>query len=225
MHPVDIIEDIGIAYGLNRIKPRWPPHATVGGITSQHEFNDLLREIMLGLGFQEVLTFTLSNPDKLFTRMNLSPESIVDLQNPRVQTLTCLRNWLIPSLTEILSANVHVAYPQRVFETGDCITRDGSKVEEVKRLAAITCHAESSFTEARASLDALVSNLGLSARLTGLEHGSFVEGRAAAIWVGEAQVGIMGEIHPQVLENWGIQNPAAALELDAQMLYAAATNH
>jgi len=224
MHPVDIIEDIGIAYGLNRIKPRWPPHPTVGGMTSQQEFNDLLREIMLGLGFQEVLTFTLSNPDKLFTRMNLSPESIVDLQNPRVQTLTCLRDWLIPSLMEILSANVHVAYPQKIFETGDCITRDGSKVDEVTKLAGITCHAEASFTEARASLDALLSNLGVNAQLTNAEHGSFVEGRAAAIRVAGVQVGIMGEIHPQVLENWGIQNPAAAFELNAKMLHAVATN-
>jgi len=224
MHPVDIIEDIGIAYGLNRIKPRWPPHPTVGGMTPQQEFNDLLREIMLGLGFQEVLTFTLSNPDKLFTRMNLSPESIVDLQNPRVQTLTCLRDWLIPSLMEILSANVHVAYPQKIFETGDCITRDGSKVDEVTKLAGITCHAEASFTEARASLDALLSNLGVNAQLTNAEHGSFVEGRAAAIRVAGVQVGIMGEIHPQVLENWGIQNPAAAFELNAKMLHAIATN-
>ena len=225
MHPVDIIEDIGIAYGLNQVKPRWPPHPTVGGIASQHEFNDLIREIMLGLGFQEVLTFTLSNPEKLFTRMSLSPETVVDLQNPRVQTLTCLRNWLIPSLMEILSANVHVAYPQRVFETGDCVTLNGSKVEEVTELAGLTCHAEASLTETRASIDALLSNLGLSARVTELEHGSFVEGRAAAVWVGERQVGIMGEIHPQVLENWGIQNPAAGFELNTQMLHAAATNN
>ena len=75
MHPVDVIEDIGIVYGLNRIKPRWPSHPTIGGMTTQQEFNDLLREIMLGLGFQEVLTFTLSNPEKLFTRMNLLPEN------------------------------------------------------------------------------------------------------------------------------------------------------
>jgi phenylalanyl-tRNA synthetase beta chain len=225
MHPVDIIEDIGIAYGLNQVKPRWPPHPTVGGITSQQEFDDLLREIMVGLGFQEVLTFTLSNPDKLFTRMSLSPETVVGLQNPRVQTLTCLRNWLIPSLMEIISANIHVTYPQKVFETGDCVTRNGSKVEEVTKLAGVTCHAEASFTEARASLDALLSNLGLRARVTELEHGSFVEGRAAAVWIGENQVGIVGEIHPQVLEHWGIQNPAAAFEVNAQMLHVAATNH
>jgi phenylalanyl-tRNA synthetase beta chain len=87
------------------------------------------------------------------------------------------------------------------------------------------CHAEASFTEARASVDALLSNLGLSARVTELEHGSFVEGRAATVWVGEKQLGIMGEIHPQVLENWGIQNAASAFELNGQMLNASATNH
>jgi phenylalanyl-tRNA synthetase beta chain len=225
MHPVDIIEDIGIVYGLNRIKPRWPPHPTIGGMTRQQEFNDLLREIMLGLGFQEVLTFTLSNPEKLFRRMNLLPENIVDLQNPRVQTLTCLRDWLIPSLMEILAANVHVAYPQKIFETGDCVIRDGSGVQEITKVAGVTCHAEASFTEARASLDALLTNLGLRPQVTDLEHGSFVDGRAAAIRVGEAQVGIMGEIHPQVLENWGIQNPAAAFELNTRTLHIAATNH
>jgi phenylalanyl-tRNA synthetase beta chain len=225
MHPVDIIEDIGIAYGLNNIRPRWPPHPTVGGISSQHEFDDLLTEIALGLGFQEVLTFTLSNPEKLFTRMNLSPQSIVDLQNPRVQTLTCLRTWLIPSLMEILSGNIHVTYPQKIFEAGECVTRDGSRVEESTKLAGVTCHAEASFTEVRASVDALLSNLGLSARVAELEHGSFVPGRAGTVWVQEKQVGIMGEIHPEVLENWGIQNPAAAFELNSQILNAAATNH
>jgi len=225
MHPVDIIEDIGIAYGLNRIKPRWPSHATVGGITEQHKFNDLLREVMVGLGFQETLTFTLSNPDKLFTRMNVPPVELVELQNPRVQTLTCLRNWLLPSLMEILSANVHVAYPQRVFEAGTCVLRKGSEVEEVVKLAGVTCHAEASFTEARASVDALLLNLGLQHRVVELDHGSFLEGRAASVLVGEAHAGILGELHPQVLENWGIQNPAAAFELNVQALCPAASNH
>lgn len=224
MHPVDIIEDIGIAYGLNQIKPRWPPHATVGGITKQHEFNDLLREVMVGLGFQEVLTFTLSNPDKLFTRMNLPAQDLVELLNPRVQTLTCLRSWLIPSLTEILSANVHVTYPQRVFEVGDCVVRNGSGIEETVKLAGVSCHAEASFTEAKASVDALLLNLGLRSQTTELDHGSFLEGRAASILVGEEEAGIIGELHPQVLENWGIQNPAAAFELNAQTLLSAAAN-
>jgi len=225
MHPVDIIEDMGIAYGLNRIKPRWPPHGTVGGITRQHEFNDLTRELMLGLGFQEVLTFSLSNPEKLFTRMNLATDRVVEVQNPRVQTLTCLRNWLIPSLMEVLSANVHVSYPQRVFEVGDCIMRNISGIQEVVKLAGVACHADASFTEARSSVDALLMNLGLQCQIAELEHGSFLEGRAASILIGNEQAGILGELHPQVLENWGIQNPAAAFELNSQILSTALSNH
>lgn len=225
MHPVDIIEDIGIAYGLNRIEPRWPPHGTVGGITQQHEFNDLLRELAVGLGFQEVLTFVLSNPEKLFTRMNLPTQTIVELQNPRVQTLTCLRNWLIPSLMNILSSNVHVEYPQRVFELGDCIVRNGSEVKEIVKLAGITCHAEASFTEAKASVEALAANLGLQCQIGEVGHSSFLEGRAASVSSGGKEIGIVGELHPQVLENWGIQNPAAAFELDAQELRLLAANH
>ena len=224
MHPVDIIEDIGIAYGLNRVKPRWPPHATVGGITSEHEFNDLLREIMVGLGFQEVLTFTLSNPDKLSRRMNTAPQPVVELQNPRVQTLTCLRNWLIPSLMEILSANVHVTYPQRVFEVGDCVIRNGPEIQEIVKLAATACHAEASFTEGKASVDALLMNLGLQFRIVELDHASFLEGRAASILIGDDPAGIVGELHPQVLENWGVQNPAVAFELNAPTLLSATAN-
>jgi len=225
MHPVDIIEDIGIAYGLNQFKPRWPSQGTVGGLTTQHEFNDLLRELMVGLGYQEVLTFTLSNPDTLFTRMSLPPESIVEVKNPRVQTLTCLRNWLIPSLMEILSSNVHVSYPQRIFEAGDCVVRNGSKIDEVVKLAGVTCHAEASFTEARATVNALLRNLGVEYRITEDEHASFLEGRAASILIGEERAGTLGELHPQVLENWGIQNPAAAFELNALTLHAAAASH
>jgi len=225
MHPVDIVEDIGIAYGLNKIEPRWPPQMTVGGITERHEFSDLLRELLIGLGYQEVLTFTLSNPEKLFTRMNLPPDLLIELKNPRVQTLTCLRNWLIPSLVEVLSLNVHVSYPQRVFEAGECIMRNASKVDEVLKLAAVTCHAEASFTEARAAVDSLLRNLGLQCEVVERDHGSFLEGRVGSIMIREVQAGILGEIHPQVLENWGIQNPAAAFELDAGVLLGAASNH
>jgi phenylalanyl-tRNA synthetase beta chain len=218
MHAVDIVEDIGIAYGLNRMRPRWPGHATIGGVSRQQQFTDLLREIMIGLGYQEVLTFTLSNPDKLFAKMNVPPEIMVELENPRVQTLTCLRNWLVPSLMEILSANVHVTYPQRVFEVGDCAIRNGSDIREIVKLAALSCHAGASFTEARAAVDALLMNLGVDCRIAELNHGSFIEGRIAAVLIEENVVGMVGEVAPQVLENWGIQNPCVAFELNASML-------
>jgi phenylalanyl-tRNA synthetase beta chain len=224
MHSVDIIEDIGIAYGLNRVKPQWPPHSTTGGITAQHEFRDLVREIVIGLGFQEVLTFALSNPDKLYTRMNIAPRNPVEVKNPRVQTLTCLRDWLIPSLMEILSANVHVTYPQRIFEVGDCVIRRDSQVDEPVRLASLSCHATASFAEARSSVDALLSVIGLECTIMEADHASFLQGRVATILIGNEPVGIVGEMHPQVLENWGIQNPAVGFELEVEPLRIASSN-
>ncbi|MBS7635257.1 phenylalanine--tRNA ligase subunit beta, partial [Candidatus Bathyarchaeota archaeon] len=71
MHPIDIVEDIAIAYDLNKMQPRWPQISTVGGLNRESSLRNLVREIMVGLGYQEVLTFTLSNPETLFEKMNL----------------------------------------------------------------------------------------------------------------------------------------------------------
>ncbi|MCK5563110.1 phenylalanine--tRNA ligase subunit beta, partial [Candidatus Bathyarchaeota archaeon] len=91
MHPVDIAEDIAIAYGYNKIKPRWQRLPTTGSTSSQTQFCNLAREIMVGLGFQETLTFTMTSPETLQTKMNKKREKVVEIANPRMVTLTCLR--------------------------------------------------------------------------------------------------------------------------------------
>jgi len=67
-------------------------------------------------------------------------------------------------------------------------------------------------------------NLGLQYRIVELDHASFLEGRAASILIGDEQAGMVGELHPQVLENWGVQNPAVAFELNARTLLSATAN-
>ena len=120
LHPVDIIEDLAIAYGFDRMQPKWPSDATIGGLSPREEYSDSVRELMIGLGFQEVLTFIMTNHERLFTKMNQEPTQIVEISNPKVTTLTSLRPWLLPSLMEFLASNTHVEYPQRLYEVGDC---------------------------------------------------------------------------------------------------------
>ncbi|MEM2673877.1 MAG: phenylalanine--tRNA ligase subunit beta, partial [Candidatus Bathyarchaeia archaeon] len=124
MHPIDIVEDIAIAYDLNRMEPIWPKMSTVGGLSRETYLRNLVREIMVGLGYQEVLTFTLTNPNTLFEKMNIPPEKIIEIANPKISSMTCLRNWLLPSLMEFLSHNTHVEYPQKIFEVGYCVIPD-----------------------------------------------------------------------------------------------------
>jgi phenylalanyl-tRNA synthetase beta chain len=224
MHAVDLIEDVAIAYGYDRIEPLWRRLPTTGGLRLEQRLIDIAREIMVGLGFQEVFTYTLTNPENLFTKMNLKKQPIVEIANPKVQTLTCMRNWLLPSLLEFLSSNLSIEYPQKIFELGKVTVPDEkgeTKTRDEDWLAAVVSHANASFTEIKSDLDALFTNLGLEWTIKETKHPSFIEGRAGTITVQGAKIGIMGEIDPTVLVSWKLENPVAAFEIDMAKLVRA----
>jgi phenylalanyl-tRNA synthetase beta chain len=221
LHPVDIMEDIAIAYGLNRVQPRWPSDLTLGGLSPLEEFSDTVRELVIGLGFQEVLTFMMTNQEKLFTKMNQAPSPVVEVSNPKVTTLNCLRSWLLPSLMDFLANNTHVEYPQKLFEVGDCtVWGSNHKPKDVRKLACVTAHAKANFTEIKSHMEPFFINLGFEFTLKSVSNPSFLEGRVGAILIGEQEVGVVGEVHPQVLGNWKLEDPVAAMELDLGRLSA-----
>lgn len=217
MHQVDLVEDVAIAYGYNNIKPFWRKLPTTGGSRPEQVFLGIARELMVGLGYQEVLTYNMTNPQNLFTKMNAKKQKIVEFANPKVQTLTCLRNWLLPSLMEFLSCNLHIEYPQRIFELGPVTVLDEkaeTRTRDEDTLAVAVSHASASFTEMKSTLDALFMNLGLQWQIKETKHPSFVEGRVGTAIIDKTEVGTLGEIHPKVLENWTLENPVAAFELN-----------
>jgi phenylalanyl-tRNA synthetase beta chain len=217
MHQVDLVEDVAIAYGYNNIKPFWRKLPTTGGSRPEQVFLGIARELMVGLGYQEVLTYNMTNPQNLFAKMNARKQKIVEFANPKVQTLTCLRNWLLPSLMEFLSCNLHIEYPQRIFELGPVTVLDEkaeTRTRDEDTLAIAVSHASASFTEMKSTLDALFMNLGLQWQIKETKHPSFVEGRVGTAIIDKTEVGTLGEIHPKVLENWTLENPVAAFELN-----------
>ena len=217
MHPIDMVEDVAIAYGYDNIKPFWRKLPTTGGARPEQAFLDTVRELMIGLGFQEILTYNMTNPQSLFTKMNLKKQKTVELANPKVQTLTCLRSWLLPSLMEFFSCNLHIEYPQKIFELGPVTVLDEkaeTRTRDDETLAAAVSHGNASFTEVKSILDALLMNLGLRWQIRGVKHPSFIEGRAGTVTVDKTEVGMIGEVHPQVLQNWTLENPVAAFELN-----------
>jgi len=222
MHPVDIAEDIAIAYGYNKIKPRWQRLPTTGSTSSQTQFCNLAREIMVGLGFQEILTFTMTSPETLQTKMNKKREKVVEIANPKMVTLTCLRNWVLPSLLEFLSHNTHVEYPQRIFEAGYAVVFDEkaeTKTRNMAKLACVSTHPNANFTKIKSCLDALFLNIGLRQwKIRETTHSSFISGRTATIHFKDREIGIIGEIHPQVLNNFELKSPASAFEINLEEL-------
>ncbi len=217
MHSRDVIEDIAIAYDVNRIDPRPPELSTIGTMDPVEEFCDTVREVMVGLGFQEVLTFSLVNKENLFDKMNLKEKELCEIANPVSTSWNSIRNWLLPSILDLLRANLHVEYPQKVFEVGDVVLIDdkeetGTRTE--KKLACAVSGGKVSYEDIASVLDALLRSIGVEYRMKGKRHKSFINGRAAKIVSNGRDIGIVGEIHPLVLNNWGIEKPVAAFEID-----------
>ena len=221
MHSVDTVEDIAIAMDINKSKPEWPTIWTIGVLAKETNEDENVAEIMIGLGFQEVLTYALTSPLVVSNNTQSGEGKLVGLLNPRMSTHTVLRSWLLPSLLEILSHNTHVDYTQRIFEIGPCISRGENQmqpIQETRKLAAVSIHASAGFTEIRSSLDALSENIGRTFQIRGAEHPSFLSGRCGAIISAGREVGIIGEINPRVIKSWGLNLPAAAFELDLSSL-------
>ncbi|NWF86734.1 phenylalanine--tRNA ligase subunit beta [Candidatus Bathyarchaeota archaeon] len=221
MHPIDLVEDIAIAYGYNAIRPLWRKLPTTGGMKLEQGLLNIARELMVGFGFQEVLTYTLTNPENLFTKMNCKRERTVKVANPKVQTLTCLRNWLLPNLMEFLSNNLHMEYPQKLFELGIVTLLDEkeeTKTRDENRLAAVISHANANFSEIKSTIDAFFMNMGLEWQIQETVHSSFIDGRVGILLVNGINVGIIGEINPKVLNAWKLENPTAAFELNMEKI-------
>jgi phenylalanyl-tRNA synthetase beta chain len=221
MHPVDLVEDLAIAYGYNNIEPIWRELPTTGGVRPEQRLIDIAREFMVGLGFQEILTYTLTSPESLFGKMNCEKTRMVEITNPKVQTMTGLRNWLLPSLMEFLGNNQSVEFPQKIFELGKVTLLDEtmeSKTRDEEWLAVATSHAIASFSEIKSALDAFFMNLGVNWQIKEDTHPSFIEGRVGAAIVNGVNVGVLGEVNPQVLESWNLENPVAVFEVNMQKI-------
>ncbi len=226
MHQVDLIEDVAIAYGYNNIEPVWRDLPTTGCVKPVQRLLDKARELMVGSGFQEVLTCTLTNFGSLFVKMSvgdkpedaaLSRGRVVEVANPKVATMTCLRNWLLPNLMEFLSSNKSVEFPQRIFELGKVTVLDRSQETRTRDedwLAAVVSHPAANFSEIKSVLDAFLMNFGIEWQIEAVVHTSFVNGRVGAVVVDGKNVGFVGEVDPQVLVAWGLENPTSAFELN-----------
>ena len=221
MHQIDIVEDIAIAMDLNSLKPEWPQVWTPGGLDPTTDRFEALAEVMVGLGYQEVLTYTLTDRARLEERMRTKPGPLVELKNPKMTTYTILRNWLLPSILEFLGNNTHVDYPQKVFEVGSCelpAKATDSPVTTLTKLTAATVHAIAGFTEIRAALDALLGSTGIDYSVETARHPSFLDGRFGLVASQGKNCGFLGEVHPEVIRSWGLSLPTAAFELDLSLM-------
>ena len=213
LHEVDILEDIAIAYGYENFVEEIPNIATVAEEAPISIFKRKIAEILIGLNLLECSSFHLSNKNSLNKKMNLKND-LVEVESPVNLDYNILRNSLLPNLLEILQRNKRYEYPQNIFEIGTVFTKD---VKELQSLSILK--SEGNFTEIKQILDVLFRSINLNYEIEEFDYPSFIEGRAGKILINKKEVGIIGEIHPDVLNNFEIEMPSSALEINIDEVF------
>jgi phenylalanyl-tRNA synthetase beta chain len=216
-HMVDLFEDVAIGYGYGNIEPRLVRSMTVGAPRPEEVLSDRVRQVLIGLGYSEIMSLPLTTEEHQFERLRIdAPAKYPQVTNPKLKAYNVVRGHLLGGLFEALRENRRRPMPQRLFEIDNVAVLDDSAetgAAEYRKVALAEIGRESGFAAARSVADALLRELGWQAEYKAIEHPTFVPGRAAEVFVAGKSVGILGEVHPEVLSNFGLTYPVALAEL------------
>jgi len=221
LHIVDIIEDIGIAYGYDKIEEKPLVSYTIGSTSKLVDFIDRIREILVGSGFNEIMSPILNNKHNLTSKMNIKDFNPIEIENPMSDNYSVIRGSILPILFEFLSKNKHVEYPQRIFEEGVVAVNKNKEVVEYERVGAVIAEEKVDYTKIKQILDYLFRMLDIEYDMEEVEHDSFISGRVARVSVKGKKVAFIGEINPKVLENFEVGVPVVGFELNISELFDA----
>jgi phenylalanyl-tRNA synthetase beta chain len=217
LHPVDIMEDIAIGYGFDKIQPAMPQTMTTGKLSPVTGMRNKVRDLMVGIGYLEVVNYIMTSPEVLGDKMGREGP-MVTTSNPKSRNYSVLRNSLLPVLLDFASQNQHSDYPQKIFEVGDVVIPNESRetcVDQISSVSGLT-------TDVRVNLTNLMTEIGFLLRNLGLDNefefgpmicSDFIQGRSANIMVKGKIRGAFGEISPEILTNFSIGSPVVAFEL------------
>ncbi|MBX4212500.1 phenylalanine--tRNA ligase subunit beta [Candidatus Pacearchaeota archaeon] len=211
LHQVDIIEDIAIAYGYEKLVPQVPNVSTFGEESKKAMKNSILAGTLIGLNLLETTSFHLIKQDEV---KNMKAESI-ELEDSKTDYKYLRPNLLIPAL-RIFAENKDHEYPQRIFEIGTVFSSDKKHLTETgiqEKENMIVAISPGNFTEIKQIHDYLSRVLGIEYEIEEESVPNLLEGRSAIIKKDRKNVGYLGEVHPETLQEWKIKMPIAVLEI------------
>jgi len=229
IHACDIVEDVAIAYGFNNIPIVVPTTATIGHQQPVNKLTDLLRAEIAFAGYSEVFNFALCSREETFKLLNRPDDgSAVGIANPKTSEFEVARTSLLVGILKTVSHNRKNPLPIRVFELSDVVLKNNSyDVGACNRrnLSALYCSHSAGFEIIHGLLDRVMTSLGVQWREEGKqvegnyyyikpsEDPAFFPGRRADIFFNDSKIGVMGIVHPDVLNNFHIPFPCSALEI------------
>ncbi len=218
LHQIDIVEEIVLFYGIENIGYTKPVLMLRGELTNYSYWERAARQVLTGLGFTEMLTYTLVSCTQQVQLSEVEERSLVKIKNPVSTETTCLRASLTPKLIEIAALNRQHT-PLRLFELGEVVVVTGKGdrgVEGRRKLAILYMDDKAGYEDIQAVVYTLLETMGHSIeKIKPLVNTKiFIKGRVAFLQASHNVTAILGELHPEILEKVGIDYPIALAEID-----------
>ena len=208
LHPVDLVEEVAIGIGYENFPEYMPKETRFGTSLDSRKLENNCRETMLGMGFQEVVTLTLTSTKMLHAYTKRENENEATISNPVTEDYHMLRSSILPNLLELLKNNRHRELPQKIFEIGQIVKQDTNR----SSLAWIELASRATFSTARSTAESIAHRLGIKAETVEQEDPLFISGRNVHLEK-ENIVIKYGEIHPRTLEKFELNYPAIGGEI------------
>lgn len=228
LHEVDVIEDVMIGVGLDNFKPIRPSDFTVGQLSDVTLFSRKAKEIMVGLGYQEMIFNYLGSKKDYIDRMCITADKVIEIANPMSENYQFVRPSIIASLLRAESQAGQAVFPHKIFEIGKVAFLDPSEntgTKTIQSLGFMTAANNANYNDLASEVSTLLYLLDHKYDVKEVSDPRFISGRQAAVMLDGKQVGVFGEVHPQVLENWGITVPCVAGEIDIEALMPSKNQH
>ncbi|NFU41172.1 phenylalanine--tRNA ligase subunit beta [Clostridium sporogenes] len=224
----DIAEEIARIYGYNNI-----PITTIKSVTMQagknekQRLDDKVIETLMASGLNQSISYSFVSP-KVFDKINLKEDNIlrrvVKIKNPLGEDFSIMRTTTIPSMMESLSRNYsrnndHAA----LFEIGKIYIpkEDPTELPDEKNILTLGLYGDVDYFNLKGIVENILGGLGIDNwKLKRQEENStFHPGRTAELYIKKDYVGILGEIHPDVQDNYDIEERCHVAELNLDVLY------
>ncbi len=217
----DLIEEVARLVGYDKVPatlPAWRPE--------QVEFNRFwpnlwrAQEVLKGLGFYEVMTYSFVSARDL-ENCGLKPKDHLKLKNPMSIEQAYLRTSLLPSLLNVVAKNQGIKKNFRLYEISKVYLPNapGKLPDEPRKLSVIS-KGENVLWSTKAALEMIKREFHLEVKVVPAQVPNMHPGRGAKIYVSGIEVGVTGELHPDLVDRYKIKSPVGYLEIDLQTVFA-----
>ena len=218
----DIAEEVGRSYGYNKIPVTEFKTSTQGGYSREMKLETKAGTLCRAMGYSEIITYSFVSPT-VFDQIRLPADSVLrnamKIQNPLGEDTSIMRTVALPSMLEILSRNnAYHNKAAKLYEVAKVyLPQAGEKLpQEPKMLMLGTYGSGETFFTLKGELEGIFRALRMKKTEYTAEKNnpSYHPGRCARITVDGEEIGVMGQVHPLVAKNYGIDAEVYCAELN-----------